>query len=366
MKGFKNTTKTQMGHGYADEVPTRPATSKDVAAAKAVRIVTPSKPAAKPQPRVTDAMLRGAGEDKAPGERGGKHFAVGGKVFHGSVEYVGKDTNKLDRSAPRINTDQIKNDFKSWGKLRELANHAQGSEAAARLVDAVRADIKEKGWDSHYSWISNSEGKRPTLPSRKTLYGLADKANATAKKASTPEFAARDVRKRDDIPFDGALLTSRGMKRMPSDNDKPKRFAVGGPVRSGGMPAQGKPIMNANDARTAPPMQNGQRPMVPAKPAAKMTNGLPQAWRDGYAADSARRLGANPQPTMRDGMNSRADAARSTPKPSTPATPPTTSYDAKMAASKALAAGYKKGGKVVEKGTGEVYAKGGSPKSKWC
>jgi hypothetical protein len=270
MKGFKNSTKTQMGHGYADEVPTRPATTKDVAAAKAVRIVTPSKPATKPQPRVTDAMLRGDNEDKAPGERGAKRFAVGGVV----------------------------------------------------------------------------------------------------------------------------------------------------PPRSGGMPAQGKPIMNANDARTAPPMQNGQRPMVnlPTR-----NSGLPQAWRDGYAADSARRLGANPQMTDRDLMNRKADAARnaggsldklltptgvkpggydpvdspasrSTAKPSEPVSVPakvSRPTAAQMAALPTTKVAYKKGGKVVEKGAGEIYAskaamkkhegketkaqeraehyaKGGSPKSKWC
>jgi hypothetical protein len=209
MKGFKNSTKTQMGHGYADEVPTRPATSKDVAAAKVVRIVTPSKPAAKPQPRVTDAMLRGDNEDKAPGERGGK------------------------------------------------------------------------------------------------------------------------------------------------------RFAVGGPVRSG-MPAQGKPIMSANDARTAPPM-----PAPRAKP-------MPVA--------------------------SRAPLVKSMPKPAERAAPVAASNDYdEMSAARSTGAldrlskdrGFKKGGKVVEKGTGEVYAskaamkkhegkeskaqeraehyaKGGSPKSKWC
>ena len=204
MKGFKDTTKTQMGHGYADEVPTRPATSKDVAAAKAVRIVTPSKPAAKPQPRVTDAMLRGEGEDKAPGERGAKRFAVGGVVP---------------------------------------------------------------------------------------------------------------------------------------------------PVASGGMPAQGKPIMNANDARTAPPMQNGQRPMVAPRPA---FNPQAQAYRDRLAAQEKSPLRYNlaggpptgriPYQVVDKASSPVAQPIRSTGKPNAPTLPPVAS------------AAYKRGGKVVEKGGKEVYA----------
>jgi len=200
MKGFKNSTKTQSGHGY-DEVPTRPATSKDVAAAKAVRIITPGKST----PRVTDSMILGESEDKAPGERGGKKFAVGGLVP---------------------------------------------------------------------------------------------------------------------------------------------------PVASGGMPALGKPLtnQNTNDGRLAPPRP--ARPAMPVAPKGPLIGkgGLPQAWRDNYAADSARRLGVNPQPTARDLANRAADAARSTGTPPAPARP----TSAQMAALPTTKA-YKKGGKVVEKGSKEVY-----------
>ena len=193
MKGFKNSTRTQSGHGF-DEVPTRPATSKDVAAAKAVRIITPGKST----PRVTDSMILGKGEDKAPGERGAKKFAVGGMVP---------------------------------------------------------------------------------------------------------------------------------------------------PVASGGMPALGKPLtaQNANDARVRPMPVAPKAPLIAQKNLPTRNSGLPQAWRDNYAADSARRLGTNPQPTARDLANRAADAARSTGKPAAPVVLPTTKA-------------YKKGGKVVEKGSKEVYA----------
>ena len=99
MKGFKNSTRTQSGHGY-DEVPTRPATSKDVAAAKAVRIITPGKST----PRVTDSMILGKGEDKAPGERGGKKFAVGGMVppRSGGMPALGKPLTAQNMNDARL------------------------------------------------------------------------------------------------------------------------------------------------------------------------------------------------------------------------------------------------------------------------
>jgi hypothetical protein len=197
MKGFKDTTKTQVGHGYADEVPTRPASSRDVAAAKAVRMITPGKPAAKPQPRVTDAMLRGDNEDKAPGERGAKRFAVGGVV----------------------------------------------------------------------------------------------------------------------------------------------------PPRSGGMPAQGKPIMNANDARTAPPMPAPRAKPMPVASRAPLVRSVPKP---------AERMA--PVAASKPVVGQKYELGTNKPLPA--------DYHDDMGAARYTGAldrlskdrGYKKGGKVVEKGTGEVYA----------
>jgi hypothetical protein len=284
MKGFKDTTKTQMGHGSYDEVPTRPATSKDVAAAKAGRIVTPGKPAPKSAAKPKSINMW---EDLQ------KTHTVQDPLFEDSDAWLN-------------------------------ANDREGMDSP-RMI----RDIKSP----HFSKSENAELERKARAAEKNIRDNSNRIAPEGYRGVTRQSVLNALNMRDKAP-----VTVEDVKFEV----RPKRFAVGGvvpPVASGGMPAQGKPIMSANDARTAPPMQNGQRPMInrpaprPAPPAPAVgKGGLPQAWRDGYAADSARRLGT-PMPS---------DAIKSVPKPAAPTLPTVKAY--------------KRGGKVVEKATGETYS----------
>ena len=86
----------------------------------------------------------------------------------------------------------------------------------------------------------------------------------------------------------------------------------------------------------------------PQRPA--RSDGLPQAWRDNYAADRASRLGGQSYDLTTgkaidadgNGRTYASDPIKSVPKPAAPTLPTVKAY--------------KRGGKVVEKSTGETYS----------
>ena len=266
MKGFKNSTKTQSGHGY-DEVPTRPATSKDVAAAKAVRIITPGKSASKPAPRVTTSMILGESEDKAPGERGGKTLLE----------------SRTERLVSKANRDET-------------------GDRPLRYLD------------------------------KKEFADWTSRANPNARKLTTDQLKSY----------------------LADQSAKPKRFAVGGmvpPVASGGMPAIGKPLtaQNTNDGRLAPPRPAPRPKIMPVASRAPLIKSV-----------------GRPAERMTPPAEFVSPNYKSVTTPD-PRPIPSAASDPKLAAVQARRlAGppegyvptpvYKKGGKVVEKGSKEVYA----------
>jgi hypothetical protein len=367
MKGFKNSTRTQYAHGGYPTVRKAEGGSVEAVSNPEPSYIPAAPPAPKQSFKEAFASNRSAGKST---------FMWNGKKYTTELASEQRSAPKAVQSAPRPAPNAASVPVpspaprisapapKARPTFRDTFQRSMGDDSpAAKAALDAKAAARGRALKGAVDFVTKGDGKKH--PSFKENFSRAMKTGGpvnmtaaerrAAAEETTRPLPASPTPPRKAVPpvprqprVTDAMIKGVGEDKAPGERGY-RRYAVGGPVpTSGGMPAQGQPLtsQNVNDARVRPLSAPRPRPMPGAD-----RGGLPQSWRDNYAADSARRLGTNPQPTARDLANRAADAARSGGKPPAPTLPPVNT---------GTKPGYKKGGKVLEKGTGEAYASKGA------